>query len=287
MTVGSLFAGIGGFDLGFTRAGFTVSWQVEIDEWCRGILSRHFPNAERYADIRDTGAHNLAPVDVICGGFPCQPFSSAGKRGGAEDDRYLWPEMCRVIRELQPAWVVAENVNGLVVGEMAPVFEQVLSDLEDAGYDVQSFVIPACAVDAPHRRDRVWIVAHARRARIYERRVITDAKGKRARPGGVEPNGIQKIKENKGAAVAHATGERPGEAWKHCAGSEERTARNRWTKQRGWEPEPGVRRVANGIPDRVDRLKSLGNAVVPQIPELIARMILQTERIEALRRLAA
>ena len=246
MTVGSLFAGIGGFDLGFTRAGFTVSWQVEIDEWCRGILARHFPNAERHGDIRDTGAHNLAAVDVICGGFPCQPFSSAGKRGGAEDDRYLWPEMCRVIREVRPTWVVAENVHGLVVGDMAPVFEQVLFDLEDAGYDVQSFVIPACAVDAPHRRDRVWIVAHAQ------------------------------IVQRNGAREAGPAGFRLQAGGRGC---EYGTAE--------WQPEPGVGRMDDGIPDQLAKLRALGNAVVPQIPELIARMILETERIEALRRLAA
>ena len=130
MTVGSLFAGIGGFDLGFRRAGFKISWQVEKDEWCRKVLAKHFPQTKRFGDIHETGKHNLSPVDVICGGFPCQPFSSAGKQGGTEDDRYLWPEMLRVIREIRPTWVVAENVDGLVIGKMAPVFEQVLSDLE-------------------------------------------------------------------------------------------------------------------------------------------------------------
>ena len=105
MTVGSLFAGIGGFDLAFRRAGFEISWQVEIDPWCRRILAKHFPEATRHEDIKE--CKNLPPVDVICGGFPCQPFSSAGKQGGAKDDRYLWPEMLRVIRETKPTWVLA------------------------------------------------------------------------------------------------------------------------------------------------------------------------------------
>ena len=157
MTFGSLFAGIGGFDLGLERAGMECKWQVEIDPFCLKVLEKHWPGVKRYGNVKTVGKHNLEPVDLICGGFPCQPFSVAGKRGGREDNRYLWPEMLRVISEVRPTWVIGENVAGIV--NMA--LDQVCSDLEGEGYEVQPFIIPACAVNAPHRRDRVWIVAHA------------------------------------------------------------------------------------------------------------------------------
>ena len=158
LTVGSLFSGIGGFELGLERAGFKIKWQVEIDEWCQKILTKHWPNVSKHRDILGVGAHNLEAVDLICGGFPCQPFSIAGKRKGEEDDRHLWPEMLRVISELQPRWVIVENVAGFV----SMGLDDCISDLENQGYEVQTFIIPACALNAPHRRDRVWIVANAR-----------------------------------------------------------------------------------------------------------------------------
>ena len=146
MTVGSLFAGIGGFDLGLERAGFEIKWQVEIDPFCNKILAKHWPNVKRYGDIKNVT--KLEPVDLICGGFPCQPFSCAGKQRGKEDDRYLWPEMFRVIQETKPTWVIGENVTGFInLG-----LDDCISDLERAGYAVQPFIIPACAVGAPHRR---------------------------------------------------------------------------------------------------------------------------------------
>lgn len=157
MTFGSLFSGIGGFDLGLERAGFTVKWQCEIDEFCNRVLVKHWPNVARFRDVRECGAGNLEPVDLICGGFPCQPFSLAGQRRGTTDDRYLWPEMHRIIAELQPRWVLAENVPSIVNLALDTVY----TDLEAEGYEVGTVVIPACAVDAPHIRQRVWIVAHA------------------------------------------------------------------------------------------------------------------------------
>jgi len=180
LTHGSLFTGIGGFDLGFEWAGFTTAWQVERSAYCRDVLERRFPGVPRYAEIADCGARNLAPVDVLTGGFPCQPCSLAGKRRGASDDRWLWPQMRRIISALKPAWVVAENVYGLVALQDGMVFESVLRDLEAEGYDVQPLVIPACAVDAPHRRERVWILAHAPQQRRQRRPVG---------PGSAEPQG--------------------------------------------------------------------------------------------------
>jgi DNA (cytosine-5)-methyltransferase 1 len=160
LTCGSLFAGIGGFDLGFERAGIKTIWQVEIDDYCRRVLAKHFPEAERFGDIRDCGAHNLKPVDIVCGGFPCQPFSTSGKRLGSIDDRYLWPEMLRVVRDCLPRWVIAENVAG-IAHEFDWVLEALCDDLEAEGYEVfPPLMVPACAFGSPHRRDRVWVFAH-------------------------------------------------------------------------------------------------------------------------------
>lgn len=162
MTHGSLFSGIGGFDLAAEWAGFTNLFNCEWEEFPRKVLKHHFPNAEQYEDIHDFDATNYnGRIDILSGGFPCQPFSVAGKRKGSEDERHLFPEMLRVIRECQPRWVVGENVRGLVSWSDGLVFETCCTDLEALGYSVQSFVIPACATGAPHRRDRVWIVAHS------------------------------------------------------------------------------------------------------------------------------
>ena len=161
MTHASLFSGIGGFDLAAEWAGWTNMFNCEIDPFCRHVLKYHFPNAIQYEDIRTTNfAVWRGRIDVLTGGFPCQPFSLAGKRKGTQDDRYLWPEMLRVIRTIRPRWVVGENVLGIINWSKGMVFEQVCSDLETAGYEVQSYIIPACGIDAPHQRYRVWFVAH-------------------------------------------------------------------------------------------------------------------------------
>ncbi|MDE5709171.1 MAG: DNA (cytosine-5-)-methyltransferase [Alistipes sp.] len=161
MTHASLFSGIGGFDLAAEWAGWTNMFNCEIDPFCRPVLAYHFPNAVQYEDIRTTDFTVWrGRIDVLTGGFPCQPFSVAGKRKGTDDDRYLWPEMLRAIREIRPRWVVGENVRGFVNWSEGMVLDTVFADLEALGYEVQPFVLPACAVGAPHRRDRVWIVAH-------------------------------------------------------------------------------------------------------------------------------
>ena len=157
-----LFAGIGGFSLAARWAGWeTVAW-CEINPFCQTVLKYHFPNATGYTDIKQfDGRQYAGRVDIISGGFPCQPFSSAGRRKGTADDRHLWPEMLRVIREVAPRWVVGENVRGITTWSDGLVFEQVQAGLEAAGYEVQSFVLPAASVNAPHERYRVWFVAYA------------------------------------------------------------------------------------------------------------------------------
>ena len=254
MTHLSLFSGIGGLDLAAEWAGFKTVGQCEWADYPTKVLEKHWPDVPRWRDIRTLTREDfyertgLGTVDVISGGFPCQPFSTAGKRRGKDDDRYLWPEMLRVIQEIRPAWVVGENVAGIV----SMALDTVLSDLESIGYTCQAFVIPACAVDAPHRRDRVAIVAHADRERLQGGELYeTPDKG-----GATEPRrSVGKCRKN--VSNAEST---------ECAW--------RWTETRqrrgepgcsGWWPaEPDVGRMAHGVPHRVDRLKCLGNAVVPQ-----------------------
>lgn len=158
---GSLFSGIGGFDLAAAWMGWENIFHCEIDPFCRKVLEHYFPNSKGYENIKETDfAEQKGKVDIITGGFPCQPFSLAGKRLGTKDERHLWPEMLRAIREVRPGWVVAENVRGLISWSEGLVFEAVCADLEAEGYKVLPFLIPAAGAGAPHRRERVWIVAY-------------------------------------------------------------------------------------------------------------------------------
>jgi len=162
MNHASLFSGIGGFDLAAEWMGWNNVFNCEWEEFPRQVLKHHFPNAIQYGDIKELDATTYAGrIDILTGGFPCQPYSLAGKRKGKEDERHLWPEMLRVIRECAPRYVVGENVRGLVGWNGGLVFEEVCSDLEAQGYSVQPFLLPACGVGAPHRRDRIWFVAYA------------------------------------------------------------------------------------------------------------------------------
>lgn len=167
---GSLFSGIGGFDLAARWMGWQNVFHCEKDPFAQKVLKYHFPESISYHDIKETdfSVHANA-IDIISGGFPCQPYSLAGKRKGKEDDRHLWPEMLRAIRDVKPRWVVGENVLGLVNWSGGLVFEEVQSDLEAQGYQVQTFILPACSVDAPHRRDRCWIVAYSDEYRKQQR----------------------------------------------------------------------------------------------------------------------
>ncbi len=153
-TFGSLFSGIGGIDLGLERAGMSCSWQVEIDEYAQKVLAKHWPNVARYGDVYTVGKDTLAGVDLIAGGFPCQPHSLAGGRQASEDERDLWPEFYRIIRELKPRFVLGENVLGLLSSEGGTFFGTILRQLAEAGYDVEWGVLRASDVGAPHQRER-------------------------------------------------------------------------------------------------------------------------------------
>lgn len=165
---GSLFSGIGGFDLAAKWMGWENVFHCEIEPFCRKVLKYHFPQSASYEDIRKTDFKKYkGKIEVLTGGFPCQPYSLAGKRGGKSDERHLWPAMFGAIRQIGPQWIVGENVFGIVSWNEGVVFEEVHTDLENEGYEVQSYVLPAAAVDAPHRRDRVWFVAQRVETNTY------------------------------------------------------------------------------------------------------------------------
>lgn len=270
MKVGSLFAGIGGFDLGLERAGFKIAWQVEIDPFCQKVLQKHWPNVPRYGDIRELRGDELGAVDLICGGFPCQPFSIAGERKGNGDDRDLWPEMFRIIQEIRPRWMLGENVANFVNMEL----ERTILNLESEGYETQAFIIPACAIGAPHRRDRVFILACTDSGRYIHRQVeklsAETWEQTQCKPCICGKN----VDDTKGQRLQRMWANREQELQTHekprlfSCGSE---------IGENWSVEPDVGRVAHGIPNRVDRLRSLGNAVVPQLVEIIGRAILRAE----------
>jgi DNA (cytosine-5)-methyltransferase 1 len=258
-----LFSGIGGFSLGLERAGpFRTVAFCERDEFCQAVLRKHWPDTPIYDDVRTIPTDELGRIDIISGGFPCQPWSQAGHQRGAGDDRDLWPEMLRVIEAVQSRWVVGENVRGFVNEPMG--LERSLSDLEGIGYSAVPFIIPACAVDAPHRRDRVWIVAN--RASVGRSERAAQARWQ-AGDGFIGPCR---------AAYVADTDCSLGEGNKRAKRGEQKRSDD--CKPSRWLPEPDVGRVAHGVPRRVDRLRSLGNAVVPQVVERIGRAIIEGEK---------
>ena len=268
LTFGSLFAGIGGFDLGFERAGMACRWQVEIDDYANRVLRKHWPDVRRWPDVRTWPQQDTEPVDVICGGFPCQDISYAGRGAGLEGERSgLFFEAVRVVRELRPRAVVLENVAALLTRGL----DRVLGTLAEIGYDAEWHCMPAAAVGAPHIRDRVFVMAYAEQPRLergaWSRMVaasVTPTSGEDvadANKSRMERR-TQARNVESGGQNAHKLIVRLSEP---CRGEQ-------------WATEPNVGRVANGVPARVDRLRGLGNAVVPQVAEYVGRMVL--ERIE-------
>lgn len=282
MKIIDLFSGIGGFSLGLESTGrFKTVQFVENELWCQKILAKNFPGVPIAGDIRE---YDGQKADIVVGGFPCQPFSVAGKRKGTRDDRHLWPEMLRVIKASKPRWVIGENVRNLTSIQDGLVFEQVCTDLENEGYEVQSFIIPASAVNAPHQRYRVWIVANSKsNQEVSELRTTESEHDKRnTRMESTSSSNGQSVRESSKDVANSKISERdalqtnrehgettPQEVFRDRSGIQRQTS---W-----WSSEPRVGRVAYGVSDKVDRLKGLGNAIVPQIAYQIGLAILQAE----------
>ena len=283
-----LFEGIGGFSLAARWMGWeTVAW-CEWDEFCKKVLKHHFPESEQHGDIRKTDFTGYAgQIDILTGGFPCQPYSSAGKRLGKEDDRHLWPDMLRAIREIQPRWVVGENVRGLTNWNGGVVFDEVQADLENESYKVTPYLLPACAVNGPHRRDRIWFVAYSqknshnngtRNAGSFAQKiscerpnesVVTSNLHKERLQRGAEFGGIGGIGQN---SKKQPTG---------CV-------RPNWDKFPTKSPvcsgNDGVPGGLAGITFSEHRKNSIGaygNAIVPQVAYLIFKAIQQFEQLSA------
>lgn len=261
MRIGSLFSGIGGLELGLETAGVghTV-WQVELDPYCRAVLANHWPEAVRYDDVKAVGSHNLKRVDLICGGFPCQDVSSAGKRAGLAGARSgLWFEYARIVGELRPQWVVVENVAS---GARAWV-DTVRSGLAQLGYASLPIPIEAADVGAPHARARVFIVA-----------TNVDSHGQSAFPEHAEMASAPQVATNAQREQLRHESRRRGGA--HGPNSPE-SALNCWRT-----PEPSMVRVVHGVSRGLDspskRIKALGNSVVPQCAEVVGHVILELSR---------
>lgn len=317
-----LFSGIGGFALACQWAGIETIGFVEIDKYCQKVLRKHWPNVPIVEDIRDvkkikeiasdvsypstegrmaerpgtriteqairetpagqpcrtSGIYGNSPGLLVTAGFPCQPFSVAGKRQGERDDRYLWPQTIAVIKEIKPSWVLLENVTGII--NLA--LDTVLSDLEGAGYSTETLIIPACAVNAWHRRDRVWIVANAKGTRTWE-----DNGGIRQRFSRIDGRQDPVIADTQREGLERTDAERQvcpsGQLVQPLAntrllGQTKRELQTTRTPQCDWwAVEPELGRVAHGIPHRVDRLKCLGNAIVPQVATEIIRVIKEVD----------
>lgn len=270
MTHGSLFSGIGGFDLAAQWMGWENVFQVEIDPFCQKVLEKNFPGVKKYGDIKEfDGTKYRGAVDVISGGFPCQKFSLSGK---GEADLSLWFEMLRACAEIQPSTIVVENVYGLFVRKKGMVFERVCTDLEGAGYEVQPFIIPACSVGAPHQRIRIWIVAYRNGKHVH-------VSIQQRRQGETNNINVSRNGQRRTSTDPHS------QLHGHRHNAARQVFQNTIKGNEGFrEPVPNTEfRLTqspvcgrnDGIPNRVDRIKSLGNAIVPQVAYEIFKAIQQ------------
>lgn len=278
MKHGSLFSGIGGFDYAAEMMGWINVFHCEIEPFPRKVLKYYWPNAISYEDIRETDfTIHRGEIDILSGGFPCQPYSVAGNRKGKEDDRHLWPEMLKAIRECQPRWIVGENVPGIVNWNGGLVFEEVCIDLENEGYEVQPIVLPAACVGAPHKRDRVWFIAYCNNRNGEE--VGFQARGK------VNMDGIEGARATSNSDSI----KRP----KRRCDAERSTSTKRhvglcdsWADGGAWQDfptQPPVCGGDDGLPSKLDgitfskwrneSIKGYGNAVVPQVVVEIFKVI--------------
>ena len=280
-----LFSGIGGFSLGLEEAGLveTIAF-CDYEPYCQKILKKHWPKVPIYNNIKELNYETLKQdgikdIDIITGGYPCQPFSVAGKQRAEKDPRHLWPEMFRLIKECRPTWVIGENVSGHIKLGL----DTVISDLESEGYSTRTFNIPASGVGALHQRQRIWIIS-----------TTTDpnCKDVHKQQGNIRSSSNKFIKENFGGVrkilsstedVAHTNSKGTQKLGQHNEmgsrvfenSSKSYTSSNKIGKENWWGFEPRVGRVVDGVPNRVDRIKCLGNSVVPQIPYLIGLSILK------------
>ena len=303
-----LCAGIGGFSLGLEWAGMTCVGQVEIDAYCQKILKKHWPRVPKWGDIRALDPAALPAADLICGGYPCQPFSLAGKRGGEGDDRNIWPSIVPILAAVRPSWCLFENVTGHV----SMGLDRVLSDLGGLGYTCQPLVIPACGVDAPHIRRRLWIIAHADRhgelqpqGGLEKERGRTCNSGQKTDMADTDGNGsprgricdtreMGKADEARRAAPIEGSGEIPTDLahadLQRCEKQQSSTVPGQERRPdicagQGWaqwpDPQRGLCPVDDGVPDRLARLKALGNAVVPRLVYEIGRAMMAAHNGEA------
>ena len=302
-----LFSGIGGFSLAAEWAGIKTVAFCEIDAYAQKVLKKNFPSIPIFSDIKKLKRSDIKyEIDIITGGFPCQPFSVAGRKKGTEDDRDLWPQMFRVIQEFKPTWIIGENVANFT----SMAFQRTKTDLESEGYEVQPLIIPACAVNAPHRRDRVWIVGYSKHNGLLttkEQRSI-DKTGNNDKEREINPiqfKGTSGPRNNETMAHSRCSllqggikqGANGMEDKEQDANIDQRSSdvayaeRKRLQRQREkpirvdseyqdisnscwWHIEPDVGRMAHGVPNRVDRLKGLGNAIVPQVAYQILKGIM-------------
>jgi len=297
-----LCSGIGGFSLGFQQAGLSKPVLFcDTDAWCRKVLAKHWPDVPIAEDVKELAndPDRLIPATnprntILTAGYPCQSFSVAGKQRGTEDDRHIWPYISQIISRKRPAWCVFENV----YGHIALGLDQVLADLEAQGYATRTFIVPACGVNAPHRRDRLWIIAHTnshgepdvtRYAEEGQRLVGNTAHNRwdgRAAQAGREGQAHQPDQPRPsvwGEPIRPSEDVADTDSQRGCGGDAQRQdakdARQSpgCQKHGGWNTESAVGRVAHGIPRRVDRLKGLGNAIVPQIAQRIGETIKKAE----------
>jgi DNA (cytosine-5)-methyltransferase 1 len=281
MRHGSLFSGIGGFDLAAEWMGWENVFHCEWNSFGQRVLKYYWPNAISYHDITKTDfTIHRGTIDIFTGGFPCQPYSAAGKRLGKEDDRHLWPEMLRAIREIQPTWVVGENVRGLTNWNGGMVFDEVQADLEAEGYEVTPFLLPACAVNAPHRRDRIWFVSRlisnaSGTGRNWNKESKEGCNRKRGRISFNEPDTL-----HGGGATTNTI--RSG----RVQDNEQQPSGKSKHARTGWERFPTqspICRGDDGISSRLDgitfpkwrseSIKAYGNAIVPQVALQIFKAI--------------
>ena len=277
-----LFSGIGGFSLGLeATGGFETKAFCDIEKYPRQVLQKHWPHVKQYEDIKELNyerlkADGIDSIDIITGGYPCQPFSIAGRQKGEQDPRHLWPEYFRLVKELRPTWVIGENVSGHIKLGLDTVIE----DLESEDYSVRPFSISASSIGANHQRERIWILAHSRRSQWPR----AEQRGENENETRKEnANQFERSSSTSEVDVANTNDERLQRQWQsrnqftpRFNSSRESSEEGQRTMGQGWwESEPNMGRVAHGIPKRVDRLKSLGNSLVPQIPYYIGKTILE------------